>query len=267
MKISVVIPLYNKEKSVKRTIDSVLMQEYLPSEIIVVNDGSTDQSLQIVKDIQSPLIRIIDKNNEGVSKARNVGFENAQHSWIALLDGDDVWMPNHLQILRELIIAFPKNMFFTTSFSINELNTLNNKNDKGYLVENYFKTFNEKSFVVNSSTAFINKECFNNNFEFDESLKCGEDIEYWLRLFKKYQLVKSDQVTSIYKMDSENRALSRNIPFANDFASKIVLRGKFGLERSFYKKYLLSKIKTYLYKKEFNNLCQLLLKHRFQLLK
>lgn len=268
--ISVVIPLYNKERSIKNTIDSVLAQNYLPSEIIVVNDGSTDRSLEVVQDLQSRLIRIIDKKNEGVSKARNVGIGSAQYEWIALLDADDIWLPNHLETLVDLVSQFPENQFFTTSFSVNHATAESEKNKgylKGYLIDNYYDAFNKQSFIIHSSTAFFKTKSLQNCKGFDEQLHCGEDIEFWLRLFNNYKLVKSDQITSIYKMDSENRALGRNIPFENDFASKINLERKDGLERKYLKDYLFSKIKTYLYKKEFNNLLHLIQKHNFQLLK
>lgn len=265
--ISVVIPLYNKQRSITNTIHSVLSQTILPAEIIVINDGSTDNSLQVVKEINSPLIKIINKNNQGVSKARNVGLKNAMYPWIAFLDGDDIWLPNHLDQLIKLVNVFPDNKFFTTSFSINTHNFEDVKSGKNYLITNYFKTFSEKSYLINSSTAFINKICFEEIGGFDQNLKCGEDIDYWLRLFYKYKLVKSEKITSLYMMNSENRALSRNIPFYNDFASKIDLIGKTGLERKYYKEYLISKIKTYLYKKEFKNLFLLLRKHKLEILK
>ena len=89
--ITVVIPLYNKSAEIARAVNSVLAQSMLPREIIVVDDGSTDGSGDIVEGINSPLIRLISQENRGVSVARNVGIEAATTKWVALLDGDDMW--------------------------------------------------------------------------------------------------------------------------------------------------------------------------------
>src|SRR5690606_29446795 len=104
---SVVIPLYNKERSIKQTVQSVLDQTFTDFEIVIVNDGSTDNSLQVVENIDDQRIRIINKPNGGVSSARNKGINEANFNWIAFLDGDDLWKPNHLEIIRGLIDKFP----------------------------------------------------------------------------------------------------------------------------------------------------------------
>ena len=258
--ISVVIPLYNKEASIKNTVRSVLSQNHLPAEIIVVDDGSTDESLKRLEEIKNPLIRIIRQENRGVSVARNRGVSEATTPWIAFLDGDDIWLPDHLETVIKMINAFPKKHFFSTSFAVNHTQD-NYVTDNFYEVENYFQCFFDRSYVVNSSTAVFSKISFMKTSQFDVTLKSGEDIDFWIRLFKNEGLVRSDKVTIIYKMDAENRALGRNINFTEDFASRFTLRGKKGLERKFYKKYLIAKTKSYLYKREYGNLKALLLQH------
>jgi len=94
---SVVIPLYNKEKDVLKTIQSVLKQSHSKFEIIIVDDGSTDSSIEIIKNIKDERIRLFSKKNEGVSIARNYGVEKATTEFIAFLDADDYWHPNHLE--------------------------------------------------------------------------------------------------------------------------------------------------------------------------
>ena len=89
--ISVVIPLYNKEKQIKRTIQSVLTQTFQDFEIVIVNDGSTDNSTIEVEKIKDSRIRLIHQENAGVSAARNKGIEEAKYELIALLDADDEW--------------------------------------------------------------------------------------------------------------------------------------------------------------------------------
>ena len=89
LNFSVVIPLYNKEKYIERTLKSVLEQSYTNFEVIIINDGSTDNSLNVVKNIKDKRLRVISQPNSGVSNARNKGIELASYNWVALLDGDD----------------------------------------------------------------------------------------------------------------------------------------------------------------------------------
>ena len=97
MKYSVVIPLYNKEHYIASTLRSVLAQTYPDYEVIVVDDGSTDHSLQACKTVQSDKIRIVQQANQGVSAARNKGIELAAGEYICFLDADDTWHPDYLQ--------------------------------------------------------------------------------------------------------------------------------------------------------------------------
>lgn len=94
--ISVVIPLYNKEKQIKRTLQSVLTQTFQDFEIVIVNDGSTDNSVIEVEKLKDPRIRLVHQKNAGVSAARNKGIEEAKYELIAFLDADDEWQSEYL---------------------------------------------------------------------------------------------------------------------------------------------------------------------------
>ena len=107
MSISVVIPLYNKEKAIARTLASVLNQTTSPAEVIVVDDGSMDNSLQVVQSIKDNRLRVIHKENGGVSSARNRGIREAKSKYVALLDGDDLWDPTFIEEQTKLIADFP----------------------------------------------------------------------------------------------------------------------------------------------------------------
>lgn len=104
---SVVIPLYNKESSIANTLQSVLNQTYEDFEVIVVNDGSEDKSVEVVKKIIDPRIRIINQKNQGVSVARNTGIENSKNKWVTFLDGDDMWCKDHLFHYNKVIKKNP----------------------------------------------------------------------------------------------------------------------------------------------------------------
>ena len=95
--ISVVIPLYNKEKQVAHTLQSVLRQTFQDFEIVIVDDGSTDHSVEEVEKVRDTRIRLVHQQNAGVSAARNRGISEAKYDLIAFLDADDEWKPEYLE--------------------------------------------------------------------------------------------------------------------------------------------------------------------------
>ena len=104
---SVVIPLYNKENYISETINSVLKQSVQDFELIVINDGSTDKSLDIVKSFNDFRISLIDQKNIGLSATRNKGIKLAKGRIVALLDADDLWQPNFLKEIKSFHEAHP----------------------------------------------------------------------------------------------------------------------------------------------------------------
>lgn len=116
--ISVVIPLYNKQREIGEAVRSVLAQTLLPREIIVVDDGSTDGSAEIVRSIGSPLVRLVPQPNAGVCAARNHGIEESTGEYIALLDADDAWEPGFLAEITAMIDQFPGCGMYCTAFNI-----------------------------------------------------------------------------------------------------------------------------------------------------
>lgn len=105
--ISVIIPLYNKERQIRATLESVLRQSYTDYEIVVVDDGSTDGSAAIVESIHDARLRLIRQENGGVSAARNRGIHEAKGGYVAFLDADDLWDPDFLKTLHQLSVLYP----------------------------------------------------------------------------------------------------------------------------------------------------------------
>lgn len=105
--ISVIIPLFNKESYIKRAIRSVISQTHPANEIIVVDDGSTDNGPAIVSAIEDHRIKLLSEENAGVSSARNHGISHAKGDVVAFLDADDEWHPNFLEVIGRLIALFP----------------------------------------------------------------------------------------------------------------------------------------------------------------
>ena len=114
--ISVVVPLFNKRDEVGATLRSVLAQTLPPVEIVVVDDGSTDGSAEVVRAIGSPLVRLLVQSNAGVCVARNRAVAEARGDYIAFLDADDCWEPGYLAEIAALIAEFPGCGIYSTAF-------------------------------------------------------------------------------------------------------------------------------------------------------
>lgn len=198
--ISVIIPLYNKEKYIKETIQSVLNQTYKNFELIIVNDGSTDGSLKIVDSILDERIKVIRIENGGVSNARNTGIKNAKFEWIALLDADDEWETIYLENAFDLIQSYNITDVVATNYYLKNQTGKKTalKIKKGFL-NSYFNNP-----CITSSSVIINKRIFNEIGIFNEILKYGEDQHLWFRIASKYKIYFNDNPLVNYRLDDHN---------------------------------------------------------------
>jgi glycosyltransferase involved in cell wall biosynthesis len=211
---SVVIPLYNKEKYIQNTIESALNQTFRDFEIIVVNDGSTDSSLAIVKQIEDSRIKIFSIKNGGVSRARNFGIEKAESDLIAFLDADDYWYPQHLENLNLLISTYPNHNWFASAYekrySSNLIKSINSpilyKGKEWFGEVSDFFMYSFIDCLTSSSSVAIKKEFFNSLEGFDTTISHGEDTDLWVRSALKDNLIFSNQITAQYKLTSNNRS-------------------------------------------------------------
>ena len=223
MHFSVVIPLYNKQNSITATLRSVLAQTYTNYEIIVVDDGSTDDSANVAEAVLqasrlSPLaFRLIRKPNGGVCSARNRGIQEAKYDYIALLDGDDLWDEHYLEEQVKLIQDFPEAKMLGINFAemgkgelIRKLPTGLPEGYRGY-VENYFQISGRISDLYCSSSVVIQKEVFDKVGYFDERIKYAEDSDMWFRIIATYPVAFYDRYMAFYQYDAENRALNHKI--------------------------------------------------------
>lgn len=215
---SIVIPLYNKEKFIVETINSALNQSYENFEIIVINDGSTDNSLIEVNNIQDKRITTYTTKNQGVSNARNNGMENASADYICFLDADDYWHPNHLKTLHKLILNFPDCGLYATAYKKKHLTgtiksvykNIPNQAWKG-IVKEYFE-----SSLINSiawtSTVCVPKKIIDSVGMFDPkiTLGAGEDTDLWIRIALKHKVAFDNTVTGIHNLHAENRVSNSN---------------------------------------------------------
>lgn len=214
--ISVVIPLYNKEKSIGNTLQSVCEQTFTDFEVIVVDDGSTDESGAIADNYQDTRVRVIHKANGGVCSARNRGIQESLGEYIALLDADDQWDKEYLQEQVRMIKDFPEAAMWGTNFAelsegklIRRLETGLPEGYRGY-VENYFQMPNRVSDLFCSSSVVIRREAFDKVGYFDERLRFSEDIDMWYRIITNFLVAFHNHYMVWYLYDAENRAMQRH---------------------------------------------------------
>jgi glycosyltransferase involved in cell wall biosynthesis len=211
---SVVIPLYNKEESIKKTIESVLNQMFNDFEIIIINDASTDNSLGVVESFKDKRIRVICKENGGVSSARNRGILEAKGDYIAFLDADDLWDNKYLLIMNKLINDFNNAFIFSCQFGFLNKNNISPANivhkKRGYIDNYYLEAI--KAPLIHTSSVIIKKSCFEILGLFNTRYKRGEDVEMWCRLNDNFKLVFEPSLLSYYVLYSENSACQKVVP-------------------------------------------------------
>ena len=223
-KFSVIIPLYNKGPYIARALNSVLKQTIQDFEIVVVDDGSTDEGVRVVREYKDQRIRLIQQENHGVSAARNRGIREARAELIAFLDADDEWLPGFLTTILRLKENYPEAGLFVTAYCKQGTNTKHFMKNKAIspkpwegIIPRFFNTALYGDFIISSSVC-IPKKIFNHIGMFREDVWWSEDWEMWSRIALYYTVAFSWDYGSIYHYDVENRAnekreLVRENPF------------------------------------------------------
>jgi glycosyltransferase, group 2 family len=204
---SVIIPLYNKAPYVAKAIESVLGQTYRDFEVIVIDDGSTDQSLEVAKTFENKSITIISQPNSGVSTARNNGVKLAKHPYICFLDADDWWHPTFLEEMKRLITDFPDAGIYGSGYYI----VKNGQEriapigvpqgfERGIIdyCEVYAKTL---CMPLTSISVVIPKHIFDEEKGFKSQLKFGEDFDLWIRIALKHKVILVNKSLAYYNQD------------------------------------------------------------------
>jgi glycosyltransferase involved in cell wall biosynthesis len=197
---SVVIPLYNKRTYIRRAVDSVLAQTFTDFELIVVDDGSTDDSHEVLSDIDDPRFRLVRQPNAGEGVARNRGVAEADGDWVAFLDADDMWLPVHLEELAAVSAkAQDAGLISTASITLAEGTELSAIPAREPMIErvDYFARAAREIGFLNASSTAVRKEVFECLGGFGP-FKAGADLEYWARVALEYPVAVSHRITSVY---------------------------------------------------------------------
>lgn len=206
---SVIIPLYNKAPYVAKAIESVLGQTYRDFEVIVIDDGSIDQSLEVAKTFENKSITIVSQPNSGVSTARNNGLKLAKYPYICFLDADDWWHPTFLEEMKRLITDFPDAGIYGSGYYI----VKNGQEriapigvpqgfERGIIdyCEVYAKTL---CMPLTSISVAIPKHIFDEEEGFKSKLKLGEDFDLWIRIILKHKAILVNKPLAYYNQDVE----------------------------------------------------------------
>ncbi len=255
-KVSIIIPTYNHASYLPDAIKSVLSQTFKNFEIIVVNDGSTDNTVDVLQPYMG-MIKYIYKDNGGLSSARNVGIRNSTGEYIVFLDADDMLMPDKLKIQSVILDENPDiGMVYSDEYII-----YGDDKDKKYTARdgrqlpsgNIFKDLFLESFIA-VMTAMVRRTCFDRIGFFDESLLCNEDDDMWLRIATQWSILFSDYRSAIRRIHSSNmsrdrlkmerfivivleRTLDRNPNLINELGEKAYARIRM-LRLSLFKRYV-----------------------------
>lgn len=197
--ISIVIPLFNKEKQIRNTLKSVFDQTFQRFEVVIVNDGSTDGSVEVVREFTDDRIRLIHQENQGVSIARNRGIQEAKYDYVALLDADDEWKPDYLQTQVDLISKYPECSVFACAYEFKQsdgtisqiiLNKMSFTTLDGILT-NYFEVASCSHPPLWTSAVVVRRKAFVSIGGFPVGVIAGEDLLTWARLAVRYQIAYS----------------------------------------------------------------------------
>jgi glycosyltransferase involved in cell wall biosynthesis len=226
---SVVIPLYNKENYIKDTIASVLGQRFEAFEVIIVNDGSEDESLSVVKTFADPRIKVFSTKNGGVSSARNYGIAKAQCEYVALLDADDHWTPTYLEEMKQLIDFEPDCGFYVAAYKIIDRNKVKNVSldvPPG-IIKDYFKVEIRNHIALPSAT-ILRKSAFNKVGGFPIGMTSGEDGYLAALLAINFKAAYHPKVLVVYNKLYTGMALRENsIDTSKEKWSDLYLEGDY----------------------------------------
>lgn len=222
MKITVIIPTYNRDKFILKAINSVLNQTVKVDEIIVVDDGSIDDTKCIIKNLD---LKYIYQENNGVSSARNLGIKKASNDWICFLDSDDIWMETKIE---EQILFHKNNPNILFSHTQEEWifngKTIKQKKHQ-QKPSGYCFNDNISHCLIGPSTVMIHKSIFDDIGIFDEDLAVCEDFDLWLRILDKYELGFIDKKL-ISKFAGHENQLSFVTPMMDTYRIEALLKHK-----------------------------------------
>lgn len=206
IRFSVIIPLYNKSDYIQSAVESAIRQTHSDFELIIINDGSTDNSLDRVLEISDSRIVVITQTNQGVSAARNKGVSIARNEYVTFLDADDWWHIDYLIEMSRLIYAFPEAKIYGCQYfwvkNGKVKGSINHESEgfKGYI--DYCEAYTHAWWMpLHSNSTVIRKTIYDEMGGFKTNLKFGEDFDFWIRIVLKHKLAYLNKPLAYYNQD------------------------------------------------------------------
>lgn len=212
-RFSIIVPLYNKAQYVRHALETIVAQTYKDWELIVVNDGSTDESLQIVEDYiretmsdERLAIRVISQANAGVAAARNRGVKECSGEYLCFLDADDWWEPNYLEEMSQLIERYPDAGLYGCDYYYlkNGRKKIFQKNLEGYI--DYCNVYADCGVMpIHPNGAIIPRKVFDEVGGFDTQIKMGEDFILFMQIVMKHKVAFLNKQLVYFNQDADPR--------------------------------------------------------------
>lgn len=208
-KVSVIIPAYNSAQYVGEAVESALAQTYKDHEIIVVDDGSTDNTKEVLSPYTSR-IKYFFQENRGAPAARNFGISRSRGRYVAFLDADDLWLPDKLEKQVMALESNPHLAFVSSgTYAVNAQNQIIGVWNKNPQIKENFGNLLENNFIY-ILTVVVRRDCLDKVGGFDERLFPSDDYDLWLRLAKRYPFGYIDAPLAKYRIHQNNSC--KNVP-------------------------------------------------------
>ncbi|MBD2310719.1 glycosyltransferase [Desertifilum sp. FACHB-1129] len=203
--VSVIIPAYNAQKTILETIDSIQKQTLQDLEIIVINDGSKDNTLEILSKIDDPRLKVFSYENGGLPVARNRGIERATGEYLSFIDADDLWTPDKLETQVEALQANPEaGVAYSWTAFIDENSDFLYAWEPLYFQGNVYPDLLLCNFISSGSNILVRRQYIEAAGKFDPTLKSAEDWDYYIRLAAVCPFALVPQYQILYRRSSQS---------------------------------------------------------------
>ncbi|MGB6298835.1 MAG: glycosyltransferase family A protein [Rivularia sp. (in: cyanobacteria)] len=228
--VSVIIPVYNGENTILQTINSVQNQTFPDWELIVINDGSTDESLKLLKEINDERLKIFSYENGGLSVARNRGITHATGEYIAFLDADDLWTSDKLELQLEALEKNQKaGVAYSWTYFMEETEEYCHTGRKLFFEGNVLPNLLTDNFIASGSNPLIRRQAIESVGDFDPAVSGAADWDYWLRLAINWEFVVVAKPQIFYRLSSSS--MSSKVEFMEECQLKVIERAFRSLPR------------------------------------
>lgn len=219
--ISVVVPAYNASSTIIETIASVQKQTFSDFELIIINDGSTDNTLEILNTIQDSRIKIFSYENGGLSVARNRGISHATGEFIAFLDADDLWASDKLELQLAALKQHPKaGVAYSWTHFMDEQGESFHADKPIFFEGNVYPQLLVHNFIASGSNPLIRKQAIESVGEFNPSVSGAADWDYWLRLAAQWPFTVVPKPQIFYRQSSSS--MSSKVEFMEECQIQVI---------------------------------------------